>query len=480
MIRLPLLIAVAAAIAFAAVLGGAQTAVAADLPVAVRTGQANPTAVRAALASDDGPVTGMSWSAPAFPVDCFNASGQISCTPQNPADVQAQECFIGVPFHGTTAMVCTTFAGHEDALRATGGRAATVSYGCSIGDLVCTTFENFGRGMALGATAAGYAMASSISFNTNSTLWSAAVGEWSFWQWAVLAVLFGAMVWSIAAAVVSRDREQLVSALVRSFIAVPAVPLTLWTIGHLVNALDGMTWYILNLNGPGSLFITLQKVMWAGGQANYFFAFLIDGLLLLGMLLLVLVFMFRNLSLAVLIAVGPVAWMLFPVRSIGPQWVIRYVSAVVALLLTGPLTIGFLALIVDGLAGVKTIWDPRSWPLLLGLVMVAFAPFAVFGLFSFIGGAAVDAVGSRIGGGAARGAQTAARGLSRIPSRIGSTPAGRASGGSTPSGGGQTAPPPSRVSAAPASRPAPATSSPAPAPTASAGAASAPSTSRRS
>jgi hypothetical protein len=263
------------------------------------------------------------------------------------------------------------------------------------------------------------------------------------------------MVWSIAAAVVSRDHEQLVSALVRSFIAVPAVPLTLWTIGQLVNALDSMTWYILDRSGPDSLFVTLQKVMWAGGQASYFFAFLIHCILLVAMLLLVFVFMFRNLALAVLIAVGPVAWMIFPVRTLGPQWVIRYVSAVAALLLTGPLTIGFLTLIVHGLAGVKTIWDPQSWPLLLGLVMVAFAPFAVFGLFSFIGGAAVDGIGSRMGGGVSRGAGTAARGLTRLPSRVGSTPAGRS--GSTGSGPGRGSRPPSqptRVRSAPASQPA--------------------------
>lgn len=353
-------------------------------------------------------------------------------------------------------MVCTTFEGHQEALRAAGGRAVLVSYGCGVGDLVCATFENFGRGLALSATGAAFAMAISVSFDTDSTLWSAAVGEWSFWHWAVLVVLFAAMVWSIAAAVISRDHEQLVSAIVRSFIAVPAVPLTLWTIGHLVNALDEMTWYILDRDGPGSLFVTLQKVMWAGGQANYFFAFLIHGLLLLGMLLLVFVFMFRNLALAVLIAVGPVAWMLFPVRTLGPQWIIRYVSAVAALLLTGPLTIGFLGLIVNGLSGVQTIWDPRSWPLLLGLVMAAFAPFAVFGLFSFIGGAAVDSIGSRMGGGAARTAQSAARGLTRLPSRIGASPAGRpsAAAGSGPGRGGPKSSQPTRVAAAPASQPA--------------------------
>jgi len=350
-------------------------------------------------------------------------------------------------------MVCTTFQGHQDAIRAAGGSALLVSYGCSIGDLVCSTFENFGRGLALGATAAAFAMATSISFNTDSTLWSAAVKQWSFWQWAVLVILFAAMVWSITAAVVSRDHEQLIAAFVRTFIAVPAVPLTLWTIGNLVNSLDDMTWYILDRTGPDSLFVTLQKVMWAGGQSNYFFAFLIDGLLLVAMLLLVFVFMFRNLALAVLIAVGPVAWMIFPIRSVGPQWVIRYLSAVAALLLTGPLTIGFLALIINGLGGVKTIWDPRSWPLLLGLVMVAFAPFAVFGLFSFIGGAAVDGIGSRIGGGVSRGASTAALGLTRLPSRVGASPARRAPGGGAGAGGGGSRPSqPSRVGSAPASQ----------------------------
>lgn len=401
------------------------------------------------------PVTGASWSAPAFPVDCVTASRQVSCTPENPADVRVQQCFTGVPHEGTTAMVCTTFDGHHQALREAGGRVVMVSYGCSVGDPVCTTFENFGRGMALGATAAAYAMAISMTFDTDSTLWSAAVGEWSFWQWAVLAILFGAMVWSIAAAVVARDHEQLICAVVRSMIAVPAVPLTLWLTGHLVNSLDGMTWYILNRDGPGSLFVTLQKVMWAGGQANYFFAFLIHGLLLLAVLLLVFVFMFRNLSLAVLIAVGPVAWMLFPIRTLGPQWVIRYVSAVVSLLLTGPLTIGFLALIVNGLAEVETIWDPRAWPLLLGLLMAAFAPFAVFGLFSFIGGAAVDAVGSRMGGGVAFGVRTAAYGLARMPTRLGGFPAGRAAGSSSvgPGHGPRIGSPPSRVGAVPASQP---------------------------
>lgn len=369
-------------------------------------------------------VTGESWSSPAYPVFCKQSAGQVACTPTSTSEVKAQQCFIGVLMDGASFTVCTTYEGHLPALQAAGGKNLVVQYGCGAGDVVCVTFENAGRGMAIGTTAAMLLIASNMRFDTSTVLWTAAIGEWSFWQWAVLIVLFGAMVWAIAAAIVSGDREELVRAIVRSFLAVPAVPLTLWTLGHLLNAIDDLTWYILNRDGPFTLFTTLQKVMWAGGQANYFFAFLIHGLLLLSMLLLTLVFTFRNIALAALIAVGPIAWMLFPLRSVGPQWVIRYVSSVVALLLAGPLTIGFVTLIINGLAEVETIWDPQSWPLLVGLVLAAFAPFAVFGLFSFAGSSVSDSLGSRLGSGAGRVASGAARSTARIPTRLGALPSG--------------------------------------------------------
>ena len=159
-------------------LGLAPTLAAGALAFAILGGPTPSLALGVAATADGSqPVTGTSWSAPAFPVDCFAASGQVSCTPQDPAQVRAQQCFIGVPFEGATAMVCTTFEGHQEALRAAGGSAVLVNYGCSIGDLVCTTFENFGRGMAIAATAAAFAMAISTSFDTTSPLWSAAVNE---------------------------------------------------------------------------------------------------------------------------------------------------------------------------------------------------------------------------------------------------------------------------------------------------------------
>lgn len=410
----------------AGILLGALVVLCVLTPAGAATRPASPTAAAAAVQprTQTDSVTGASWSAPAYPVTCDQASGQVSCIPTNPKDVKPQQCFVGVFMDGTDTTVCTTYEGHVDAIQAAGGRPLLVEYGCSFGDVVCGTFENAGRGMALTATSAMMLVASNMRFDTSTVLWTAALNEWSFWQWAVLVVLFAAMVWSIAAAVVSGDRDELVGAILRSFIAVPAVPLTLWMMGHLLNNVDDLTWYILNRDGPIDLFRTLQKVMWAGGQANYFFAFLIHGMLLLSMLLLVLVFTFRNIALAALITVGPVAWMLFPVKSVGPQWVVRYVSATVALLLAGPLTIGFVTLIINGLAGVKTIWDPQSWPLMIGLALAAFAPFAVFGLFNFVGASASDALGSRLGSGAGRAASSAARTAARLPSRLGASPAG--------------------------------------------------------
>lgn len=384
-------------------------------------------------------MSGEPWSAPAYPVDCNREGNLVSCTPEDPSFVVAQQCYLGVVTASGTALVCTTFEDHRALIEARGGKPTLVDYGCSFGDLACAAFEGAGRGMAISATAAMYVLATNISFNTDSVLWDAAVGEWAFWRWAVLFVVLLAMIWTITAAAASKDREELVGALLRCALALPMVPATLWMIGHLVNAVDEMTFYILSRDGITGLFRTMQSVMWAGGQAAWFFAYLMHGLLLIAMVLLIFVFMFRNLGLAALIAIGPVAWMLFPLRRIGPDWVIRYISAVLTLLLTGPLTIGFVSLILHGLAGVKTIWDPAAWPLVVGLAAVALAPFAIFGLFSFLGGVAVDSIGSRMGTTTARAGSNAARTIIRMPTRLSSSPAGQsAARGPTPAGRGPT------------------------------------------
>lgn len=416
------------------------------LLVGILLGLAGAGAASPALASDAATVasiapasvnvSGEPWSAPSYPVRCQESNGQVTCTPRDPAQISAQRCYRWVLLDDESTTVCTTFEGHIAAIKAAGGSEALASYGCSLGDAVCMSFENAGRGMAIGATAMMYIVSDNMQFNTSTALWNAATGEWSFWSWAVLIIMFIAMVWAVVAAAISGDRSEIVSAVVRTFIAIPAVPLTLWLTGHVLNSVDELTWYVLHRDGPVALFKTLQEVTWAGGTANYFFAFVIHGLLMVAMLLLMLVFAFRNIVLAALIMVGPIAWMLFPIRGVGPQWVVRYVSALAALLLTGPLTIGFVTLIINGLASVETIWDPQSWPLLVGLVLVAFAPFAIFGLFSFVGAVAADGVGSGAASHAGRMVSGGARQAIAIPSRLGATPAGIAPGGRSGAAGG--------------------------------------------
>lgn len=428
-------------------------------PSAQAADRMNPAISKSPAAAE---VAGEPWSAPAYPVRCEASENQVSCVPTSTGDAVAQKCFLRVVLSGGARVtVCSTYEGNTGAIQAAGGKEAIVEYGCSLADVVCLTFENAGRGMAIATTAMMFAVAEMMRFDSSSALWDAATGEWSFWSWAVLAVMFAAMVWAIAAAILSRDRAELVGAIVRSFLAFPATAATLWFTGHILNAVDDLTWYIMNRDGPAALFGTLQQVMWAGGRANYFFGFVIHGLLMISMLLLMLVFAFRNVALAALVMVGPLAWMLFPVRAIGPQWVVRYFSALLVLLLTAPLTIGFVTLIINGLASMDSIWNPQAWPLLIGLALVAFAPFAVFGLFSFVGAVAADATGSSLGSRAGHTASGAARTAMSVPARIGASPAGvtTRSGSATRSGPagrtGGTGP----SAATPASRPSSAMSS---------------------
>lgn len=404
-------------------------ATAGALIAAPSAAQASATSPLIAAEAGSVAVEGTPWSSPAYPVACRENAGQISCTPTAPGDAKAQRCYLGVLHDGARNTVCTTYEVHAAAIQSAGGKEASVGYGCSAGDLVCVTFENAGRGMALATMGMMFTVAENMQFDTSTALWDAAAGEWSFWAWAILAILFIAMVWAVTQAVTSGDRSEVVGALVRSFIAFPATALTLWLTGHVLNAVDDLTWFVLNREGPGALFGTLQRVMWAGGQANYFFGFVIHGLLFIGLLLMMLVFAFRNIAIAALVAVGPIAWMVFPVKSIGPQWVVRYLSALAVLLLTAPLTVGFMTLIVNGLASVNTIWDPQAWPMLIGLVLVAFAPFAVFGLFNFVGSVAADSVGSAIASRAGRSVSGAAARAASVPSRIGATASGIASPG---------------------------------------------------
>lgn len=396
--------------------GGAASAAEASLAAPVASGAAPVAgAVQTGGVRTDVVVDDSSWAT--MPgVTCTQAQASVMCTPDDPKSTSEMQCFSDVISRGVESVVCTTFEGNVEAIRASGGEELTWDLNCTFGDVYCVVLQGSVTGSAILTQQAFYAVADVSQFTTTGGLWDSATGQWSFWVWAVWGVVFVAMIWAIASAAISKDREELVGALVRSAIAIPAVPLSLWVTGLLIDVSNELSTYIVG--DKAAMFADLQALLTTYGAGNLNAVALITIILLVSALLLLLVFSFRNLALAALVMAGPIAWMVLPVRRIGMQWVVSYASALVVLLLTGPLTLSFVKMILSGLGQVSTLWDARALPLLIGLILVAFAPFALFGLFSFVGGAAADQIGSRLGSGAAgnvRGAAQTAAYRARMP-----------------------------------------------------------------
>jgi hypothetical protein len=392
-----------------------------------------------------GEVTGEPWSAPAAPVTCVLTGMRVNCAPTDRSESKAERCFRDVTLGSRTrATVCTTSESNTDKIIGDGGREAILSYGCAVLDAPCSIGEGIGKAMA---TVIGGGISWAIgqaSFNSDSRLWSAAVGEWAWWQGAIILVILGAGIWAIVAAVIGGDRSDLVSALVRFALAFPLSAASLWLVGTLLNIVDGMVKPILQRGSSGGLEQFMDNLIFGGGGGNFWLATIVLALFALATVVLVVVFSFRNFALAALIAIGPVAWMLFP-TSIGTQWAIRYWSAVLALLLTTPLTLGLLSLVISGIGAVDTLWSVQALPFGIGLCLIAFTPFAAFNLFAFATTAAADAVGSRMGSGATSAARQgghavtsmakSALGRSAAIRRQAARTAGSATGHLTPAGG---------------------------------------------
>jgi hypothetical protein len=247
------------------------------------------------------------------------------------------------------------------------------------------------------------------------------------WVWAVWIVVIVVGIIAITKAAFSGSPGEVLAAVVRTGLAFPLTQATLWLTGRVVNSVDTLTTSLLGqadpLNRVSDLFFTGGVVFPLGGV-------LVVGLMLLAEILMLFVLMFRNVALAALVMVGPLAWMLFPMRGIGKEWLVRYFAAFAALLLTGPLMMSLLGMITSGLDAVNSIWEPAVWPFILGLVLLSFAPFAVFSLFSFVGGTAVDQVAA----GAMSRVSSTSRSVTRsIPRpRTGQAPAGASATGAAP------------------------------------------------
>ncbi|QAV70033.1 hypothetical protein ESZ53_06045 [Salinibacterium sp. UTAS2018] len=303
---------------------------------------------------------------------------------------------------GKSNTVCTSAEDNIDDIKAAGGEELKIDFKCALLDPSCTLGQTVASALA-GSIGMQLSWAiGQTSFNSDSRIWDASVTEWAWWQGAIVLVILGAGVVAIVTAVATGDRSDLVTAVGRFALALPLSAASLWMVGTLLDIVDLMTEPLINrTNGDGGLEKFMENLIFGGGGGNFFAATATLGVMMIACGVLVAVFSFRNFALAALISMGPVAWMLFP-TSFGKQWVVRYFSAVIALILTTPLTLGLLGLVITGIGEVDTLWSVQALPFAIGLCMIAFVPIAAFSMFSFIGGTAADAVGSRLGSGATR------------------------------------------------------------------------------
>ena len=414
-------------------------------------------------------ITGEPWSAPAMPVDCTGYGDPIVKVTCDPIDLGAQKeprCFSGVGVGGASATVCTTTDAIVEAIGADRGVEISLTFRCTALDAACLFSEQGARAMAQSATGMVAMALDMVSLSTDSFLFAAALDEWSWWQGTVLLVILGAGAIGITQAAMSGRRDEVINAVIRFVIAVPVSQLALVGTGLLLDIIDGASMAILVRNGEANaagagLYGAFENIIFSAGGGNFLFAQTVIVLLLIAAVVLVVVFSLRNLAVLILVAVAPVAFMLLPIKGIGVQWIIRWASAVVAMLLTTPLTLGLVMLVLRGLGSAPTLWSLDAIPLAIGLILIGFAPMAVFGMFSFIGGHAAASLADSSGGGASRSVQQITRSAgNRVRSIFSRRPGG---GGSRPSGP-RPAPRSPRPQATPSAPPSP-QSPPAPRPT---------------
>ncbi|TQO19634.1 hypothetical protein FB472_1203 [Rhodoglobus vestalii] len=363
----------------------------------------------AAVSAAQGEVTGQEWSAPAADVECIRTGIRITCAPTELASSVEERCFNKVIIGEQQNTVCSTSEDNIEAIRNHGGEELKIDFKCALLDPSCTVGQMAASAFATSIGGSLSWAISQTSFNSDSRLWEASLTEWAWWQGAIILVILGAGIVAIVMAMATGDRSDLVTAVSRFALSLPLSAASLWIIGNLLDIVDLMVEPIINrTNAGGGVEKFMENLIFGGGGGNIFAATSILGLLAIATGVLVAVFSFRNFALAALISMGPVAWMLFP-TSFGKQWVVRYFSAVIALILTTPLTLGLLALVITGVGEVDTLWSIQALPFGIGLCMIAFVPIAAFSMFSFIGGTAADAVGSRMGSSAT---QQASRGVS--------------------------------------------------------------------
>lgn len=441
-LKLPLVLAVLLAIT-----AGGTASAAASQPA---SSQAHPAAVGGLAGEEE--ITGEPWTPEG--VTCTIISTMAVCSPEDDSDNVELTCYWAVPSEVGSLTVCSSASQNQGVLDRRGEKLE-YNWGCGLTFDGCALMEGMAEASSVIALNMGARAAEAVRFNTGSMMWDAAVEQWSFWVWAVWVVLLGAGIVAITRAAFSGSGSDIIQAVLRFAVTVPLTQATLWITGNLVNAVDELTMSLFEESDPWG---TVGEMLFSDGVVAAAYGLVVSALFLVTMLLLFIVLMARNIALAALVMVGPIAWMLFPLQSIGKEWLMRYVASFASLLLAGPIMMSLFGFIASGLRRLPSIWDPGVWPYLLAMLLMLFAPFVVFSLFSFVGGSVIDGAAGAAGRGALAAPGQIKRAIpqARQGQAAGSAPrptagsrggAGGASstsrgGGAVPTSGGRSTPAP--------------------------------------
>lgn len=322
-----------------------------------------------------------------------------------------------------------------------------LNFGCAPLDAACIFQETISNQAAKWVADNLKGLSANTAFNTSSPLWAVSTDQAGFWWTIVGFVVVGAIAIGITLAAIMGDRKLIFRAFGGILGTFAALFVSIWAVGKVLDVVDGLTDPLLaHATAGGSLQDTVMALLYPPGLSNIIGTEAPPTILLylclfcVGLIVMAFVDSVRNFGLMVLIAFAPIAFSILGTKA-GSTWLRNWTAAVVALILTKPLTTGLLVMVLNGMGSVKSLYSVQALPLAFGLILSLLMPFVAFGLFSFVGGAAAgsfEGVGAHLRGGArdaGRLASTTSRRIgANVPKAFGGNSRGGQSGQRTSAG----------------------------------------------
>lgn len=235
----------------------------------------------------------------------------------------------------------------------------------------------------------------------DGTEWGVAFSMTSKWAMVLLIVVVALTFVQMAGALIRANIQGVLDAFLRGVLAWPATLAAVWLAVQLTSATDLLTVGILNggaSSGTGVLGAFFDRIdelpLQSAESQTVNMSMALAVLMILSFLAsIALSFMlaFRNFALICLVGFSPIAFMAMPLQATR-GWSMKWLQAVIALILAKPIAAGMLVLAND-----LTVQSTDMWQWLVGVVamaMASFAPVITMRMFSFMGGETAASYGS--------------------------------------------------------------------------------------